>query len=104
MRMHDANWMQTIPDKREQPRVAFGVLVESGLVPPGTFLTDAKRRWTATVRADGSIACASHAGSIHKVGAALQSAPSCNGWTFWHVSGGKLRPLDELRQQHLAAL
>ena len=100
----DESAMQTIPDKREQPRVAFGVLVESGLVPPGTTLTDAKRRWTATVRADGSIACASHAGSIHKVGAALQNAPSCNGWTFWHVSGGKLQPLDELRQQHLAAL
>ena len=100
----DESAMQTIPDKREQPRVAFGVLVESGLVPPGTSLTDAKRRWTATVRADGSIACAAHAGSIHKVGAALQNAPSCNGWTFWHVAGGKLKPLDELRQQHLSAL
>ena len=81
----DESAMKTVPDKREQPRVAFGVLVESGLVPPGTALTDAKRRWTATVRADGSIACGIHSGSIHKVGAALQGAPSCNGWTFWHV-------------------
>ncbi len=97
--------MQTVPDKRDQPRVAFGVLVESGLVPPGTTLTDAKRRWTATVSADGSIACESHSGSIHKVGAALQGAPSCNGWTFWHVAqGGELTLLDALRQQHLAAL
>ena len=54
-------------------------------MPAGTRLTDAKRRWTALVRADGSIACAAHSGSIHKVGAALQNAPSCNGWTFWHV-------------------
>ena len=77
-------------DKREQPRVAFGLLVESGLVPPGPMLTDAKRRWTARVRADGSIACDAHAGSIHKVGAALQGAPSCNGWTFWHVEQGGL--------------
>jgi modification methylase len=85
--------------------VAFGILVESGLVPAGSMLTDSKRRWTASVRADGSIACGAHAGSIHKVGAALQSAPSCNGWTFWHVEeGGNLRPLDALRQQHLAAL
>ena len=53
--------------------------------PPGTALTDAKRRWTRHVRADGSIACEAHTGSIHKVGAALQGAPSCNGWTFWHV-------------------
>ena len=101
----DESAMQTVPDKREQPRVAFGVLVESGLVGAGSTLTDARRRWTATVRADGSIACEAHAGSIHKVGAALQSAPSCNGWTFWHVEqDGALTLLDALRQQHLAAL
>jgi modification methylase len=101
----DESAMQTVPDKREQPRVAFGLLVESGLVPPGTALTDAKRRWTASVRADGSIACGSHSGSIHKVGAALTCAPSCNGWTFWHVeNAGTLTLLDALRQQHLAAL
>jgi modification methylase len=101
----DESAMQTVPDKREQPRVAFGVLVESGLVPPGASLTDAKRRWTATVRADGSIACEAHAGSIHKVGAALQGAPSCNGWTFWHVEqGGTLTVLDALRQKHLSSL
>jgi modification methylase len=101
----DESAMQTVTDKREQPRVAFGVLVESGRVPPGTTLTDAKRRWTASVRADGSITCESHAGSIHKVGAGLQNAPSCNGWTFWHVvEGSTLSLLDALRQQHLAAL
>jgi modification methylase len=101
----DESAMKTVPDKREQPRVAFGVLVESGLVPPGTTLLDAKRRWDATVRVDGSIAAGAHAGSIHKVGAALQAAPSCNGWTFWHVEqDGMLHPLDALRQQHLAAL
>jgi modification methylase len=101
----DESAMKTVADKREQPRVAFGVLVESGLVPPGTILTDAKRRWSAAVRADGSITCEEHAGSIHKVGAALQGAPSCNGWTFWHVEqSGALTLLDALRQQHLAAL
>jgi modification methylase len=101
----DESAMKTVPDKREQPRVAFGVLVETGMVPPGTMLLDARRRWTASVRADGSIACEAHAGSIHKVGAALQNAPSCNGWTFWHVEDGKtLAPLDSLRQRHLAAL
>jgi modification methylase len=101
----DESAMQTVPDKREQPRVAFGVLVESGLVPAGTRLVDAKRRWAADVRADGCIAYAPHAGSIHKVGAALQGAPSCNGWTFWHVEeSGALKPLDALRQQHLSAL
>jgi len=100
----DESAMQTVPDKRSAPRVAFGTLVESGLVPPGTILTDAKRRWTANVRADGSIACDGHVGSIHKVGAALQGAPSCNGWTFWHLAqGGTLTVIDALRQQHLAS-
>ena len=101
----DESAMQTVRDTRDQPRVAFGTLVESGLVPAGSTLTEAKRRWTATVRADGSIACENHAGSIHKVGAALQNAPSCNGWTFWHVAeGGSLTLLDALRQVHLSSL
>jgi len=99
----DESAMKTVLDKREQPRVAFGVLVESGLVPAGASLTDAKRRWTASVRADGSIACDIHSGSIHKVGAALQKAPSCNGWTFWHVvDGDALTLLDTMRQRHLS--
>jgi modification methylase len=101
----DESAMRTVPDKREQPRVAFGVLVEAGVVPAGTRLTDSKRRWIASVRADGSIASESHVGSIHKVGAALQDAPSCNGWTFWHVEqSGTLQPLDALRQLHLASV
>ena len=101
----DESAMTTVPDKRSQPRVAFGLLVESGLVPPGTMLFDAKRRWKAAVRADGSLSCGPHQGSIHKVGAGLNKAPSCNGWTYWHVErGGKLVPLDVLRQEHLAGL
>jgi modification methylase len=101
----DESAMQTVADKRSQPRVAFGLLVESGMVPAGSTLTDSKRRWSASVRADGSIACDSVSGSIHKVGASLQGAPSCNGWTFWHVEqGGALVAIDALRQQHLSAL
>jgi len=101
----DESAMQTVADKRQQPRVAFGLLVEGGLVPAGTTLKDAKRRWTAHVRADGSLACETHSGSIHKVGAALQNAPSCNGWTFWHVEqDGALTPLDALRQRYISAL
>ncbi len=101
----DESAMTVMADKRSQPRVAFGLLVEGGLVPAGSKLTDAKRRWSASVNADGSIACDGEAGSIHKVGAALQGAPSCNGWTFWHVEHeGRLEPIDMLRQKHLAGL
>ncbi|WP_155264570.1 site-specific DNA-methyltransferase [Sphingomonas segetis] len=99
----DESAMLTVTDKRDQPRVAFGLLVEAGLVPAGTTLLDSKRRWSASVRADGSICSGTHSGSIHKVGAALQGAPSCNGWTFWHVSGkAALTPLDAIRQDYLA--
>jgi modification methylase len=101
----DESAMTVMADKRSQPRVAFGLLVEGGLVPAGSTLTDAKRRWSAKVNADGSIACDGEAGSIHKVGAMLQGAPSCNGWTFWHVErDGRLQPIDALRQKHLAGL
>ncbi len=101
----DESAMTTVPDKRNAPRVAFGLLVEGGVVPPGSVLTDSKRRWTATVGADGALTCGAHQGSIHKVGAALQNAPSCNGWVFWHVACDKeLKPIDALRQAHLAGL
>ena len=97
--------MATMADKRAAPRVAFGVLVEGGLCAPGTMLTDAKRRFSARVRADGSIEAGANSGSIHKVGAALQGAPSCNGWTFWHVEqNGALQPLDSFRQDYLATI
>ena len=97
----DESAIKTITEKREQPRVAFGTLVENGMVAAGSILMDSKRRWAATVRADGTIAGDGQSGSIHKVGAALQGAPSCNGWTFWHIDG---EPLDSLRQRHLSAL
>ncbi|MEO6198391.1 MAG: site-specific DNA-methyltransferase, partial [Sphingomicrobium sp.] len=101
----DESAMQTVTDMRSQPRVAFGLLVESGAVPPGSKLTDSKRCWTAQVRADGSIACEAHSGSIHKVGAALQGAPSCNGWTFWHLEqDASLVVIDALRQAHLKGI
>ena len=101
----DESAMATVADKRSAPRVAFGVLVESGIVPAGTMVTDAKRRFCARVRADGSIECNGHSGSIHKVGAALQGAHSCNGWTFWQTtSETSLQPLDSLRQRYLSSL
>jgi modification methylase len=96
----DESAMRTMATKRTQPRVPFGALIENGLIAPGAVLTDAKGRWQAIVHADASIECGGQQGSIHKVGAALQNAPSCNGWTFWHVAGETLVPLDALRQRY----
>ncbi|WP_112827289.1 site-specific DNA-methyltransferase [Rhizobium cremeum] len=84
--------------KKAEPRVAFNTLVESGLVKPGQVLTDARRRHSAIVRADGTIASGGEAGSIHRLGARVQGLDACNGWTFWHFEDGNgLRPIDELR-------
>jgi modification methylase len=96
----DESAMKIVPEKRSQPRVPFGTLVEAGMVTPGTVVTDAKRRWRATVLADATLSCAGTQGSIHKVGATVQGAPSCNGWTFWHVEADQLVALDALRQAY----
>ncbi len=101
----DESALATMQSPRAQPKVAFGVLVENGYLAPGAMLTDAKRRFQAMVRADGSLASVCGAsGSIHKLGASLQGAPACNGWTFWHhESDGTLQPIDTLRQTYLLA-
>lgn len=84
--------------KKAEPRVAFNALVESGLVRPGQVLTDAKRRYSAIIRADGTLASAGTAGSIHRLGAKVQGLDACNGWTFWHFEDGDaLKPIDDLR-------
>jgi modification methylase len=100
----DESALKTMQSPTAAPRVAFGVLVETGMVKPGTVLTDAKRRYSATVRADGSMEANGATGSIHTIGATLQGAPSCNGWTFWHYEdAGVLKPIDALRQMYLLA-
>jgi modification methylase len=91
--------------RKDAPRVAFGALVEAGLLKPGDKLFDKKRQWCATVRADGSLLSGADSGSIHHVGKTLQGAPSCNGWTFWHLEqAGEVKPLDALRQLYLLSV
>jgi modification methylase len=100
----DESALKTMQAPKGAPRVAFGALVENGFLTPGQILTDAKRRHRATVRADGSLAVGDITGSIHKVGATLQNAPSCNGWTYWHYDDeAGLKPIDALRQTYLLA-
>jgi modification methylase len=86
------------PAKRNEPRVAFASIVESGMIEPGAVLVDSKKRYKAIVRADGAVKQGGIVGSIHKVGALVQGAPACNGWTFWHVEKrGKLVCIDDFR-------
>ncbi|MGB3388814.1 MAG: site-specific DNA-methyltransferase [Pseudaminobacter sp.] len=88
-----------LPGKRAEPRVAFVNLIDNGIMKAGTTLYDAKKRWAAKVRADGTLAIGELAGSIHRVGAQVQGLEACNGWTFWHYErNGGLTQIDELRR------
>jgi modification methylase len=101
----DESALRTMQSPRQQPKVAFGALVENAYLTPGGVLVDAKRRWRATIGADGSLVSdCGQTGSIHKLGALLQGAPACNGWTFWHHEDDSgLKPIDTLRQTYLLA-
>ena len=86
--------------RRAEVRIPFGMVVERGLLKPGTVLVDQSRRYRAKVRADGTLAAADASGSIHRIGAHVQGAPACNGWTFWHFEAGSgLAPIDLLRSR-----
>lgn len=100
----DKEVIETTRSNRDEPRVPFGWVVERGLLEPGTLVFDNKRRYHAKVRADGTLTTdglkGPVTGSIHKVGASVQGAPACNGWTFWHfeTQDGPVA-IDVLRQQ-----
>jgi modification methylase len=99
VRRLDKSALEITKAKRAEPRVPFGQLVERGMLRPGEVLTSPSGK-TAKVRADGTLVAAQVTGSIHQVGAALEGAPSCNGWTYWQFKrDGRQVPIDVLRQQ-----
>ena len=100
VRRLDASALEITGSKRAEPRVPFGQVVERGMLRPGEELFSIGSRHVAKVRADGSLVGLDVKGSIHQVGAHLEGAPSCNGWTYWHFKrDGKMIPIDVLRQQ-----
>ncbi|WP_417246478.1 site-specific DNA-methyltransferase [Celeribacter sp.] len=100
VRKFDKDALRVSTSKRAEPRVPFGQLVERGMLRPGEELVSMNGRSTAKVRADGTLVSNDVKGSIHQVGAHLEGAPSCNGWTYWTFKrDGKHVPIDVLRQQ-----
>jgi modification methylase len=100
VRKFDNEALAVSTGKRAEPRVPFGQLVERGMLRPGEELLSLNGRYKAKVRADGTLIGADIKGSIHQVGAKLEGAPSCNGWTYWgYKRDGKTVPIDMLRQQ-----
>ena len=99
VRRLDKSALEVSASKRAEPRVPFGQLVERGMLRPGEMLVSPRGK-TAKVRADGTLVASDVKGSIHQVGAALEGAPSCNGWTYWSFRReGRTVPIDVLRQQ-----
>ena len=99
-----ADALATQPSRREEPRVAFGAVIELGILEAGTRLSDERGRIFAEVRADGTLALAggrdARQGSIHRLGAEVQGKAACNGWTFWHFEAdGQRKPIDLLREE-----
>ena len=91
--------------KRAEPKVPFGALVEAGLLRPGDRLYCPKGEREARVRADGSLAYGELTGSIHKLGALLENAPACNGWTYWRFKTDQgFRSIDALRAEIRAGM
>ena len=96
--------LATLRAKRAEPRVAFGAIIELGIIRPGARLSDERGKVWAEVRADGTLALAgkgaARQGSIHRLGAEVQGKAACNGWTFWHYeAGGHRQPIDALREE-----
>ena len=101
--LQDENLLR-IDSKRQAPRIPFGLLVERGLLGPGQIVFDERRRHHARIRPDGTLLAENAGGrvtgSIHQVGAAVQGAAACNGWTFWHYEQDRqVVPIDTLRQR-----
>ena len=97
--------LEVTPSRRAAPRVPFGTVVERGLLQPGERLYTKNKKVQARIKADGSLSVKTREGdtvqgSIHKTGARVQNAESCNGWMFWHFEEQTgLKPIDFLRDK-----
>lgn len=87
--------------ERRPPRVAFGALLETGMIKIGEFLYSADESVQAHVNADGTVKWKKQAASIHKIGALAQKVDACNGWQFWFVRRrNKLVSIDKVREDY----
>jgi modification methylase len=88
-------------NKRDQPRIPFGALLENGLLKPGQKLYfGQKGNIEATVLANGQLNHNGVTGSIHQVGRAIRQAP-CNGWEHWYYLDPETKQrvvIDKLRE------
>ena len=93
--------LRATPNPRRQKRVAFGALLEAGLLKPGqTLYFGVDSTLCARITADASIEYNGQRGSIHQIARAIQPGPR-NGWLCWYYDDtetGQRHPIDRLRQ------
>lgn len=101
--------LYTTPNRRKQPRLPFGMLLEYQLIQPGQRLYLLNNRAiTAQVLADGSLEWNGQRGSIHQVARLALGLPNtpCNGWEQWvyfDPQSADYQPINHLRE-HLRQL
>lgn len=86
--------------KRNQKRIPFGRIIDSGLLIPGQelfFMGD--RKLNATILADGTLKFGKQNGSIHQAAKHFAGNKPANGWQHWYYEdkNGDLKPIDDLR-------
>jgi modification methylase len=82
-------------------RIPFAALLKNGLLAPGQQLYLDTPDCTAIILDTGLLQVGDLTGSIHRIGALLKKAPSCNGWTHWlylDEQTGERHPIDRLRK------
>lgn len=88
-------------EKRKQPRIPFGVLLENGLLQPGQILYFAADNTKAKILSNGHLRCGKLTGSIHGVAKSLMDGAPANGWELWFYQNqsGERKVINELREK-----
>lgn len=89
------------PQKKSITRVSMRQLVKSNYIQESQTIYTKNKKHSAIVLPDGSIKNGIGTGSIHRIGAMIKEAESCNGWMFWYYEKkGKLILIDECRKNY----
>jgi site-specific DNA-methyltransferase (adenine-specific) len=90
------------PSPRRELRIAFGSLLENGLIKPGqTLYFGPQTEIKACVLADGKLEYQGQQGSIHQIASLIRKGPS-NGWEAWYyleTETQEYRVINDLRQK-----
>ena len=89
------------PEREKISRVSMEQLVKANYLFENQIIYTKNKEHSAVVLADGSIKNSVGSGSIHKLGALIKNAESCNGWMYWYYKeGNQLTLIDERRKNY----